>query len=204
MTTAELWQASLDHAGLEDAVPSLLSELESLYSERHRSYHNLQHVLDCLRYLALYPIPDSDTASLDLAIWFHDAIYKPLEGGNELASADLAVDRLASLGLTAAQQQKVHRLIMATTHDSVREDLDESVMIDVDLSILGRDRPTFEVYESSIRREYRLVPGPLYRHKRKAILQSFLSRPHIYSTEVFRDQFEDAAESNLRWAISKL
>ncbi len=181
-----------------------MAELEGLYSERHRKYHNLQHVLDCLGHLEAHPVDGSDTAALELAIWFHDAIYSPLKGGNEQASADMAVERLAGMGASVELGRKVHRLIMVTTHDTQPKDLDESVMIDIDLAILGCQREKFELYEASIRREYRLVPGLLYRRKRKAILQSFVSRPAIYNTEIFRDLFESAARANLSWAISRL
>jgi predicted metal-dependent HD superfamily phosphohydrolase len=46
----------------------------------------------------------------------------------------------------------------------------------VDLSILGAETPRFDQYEQQVRDEYGWVPGPIYRHKRKAILESFLAR----------------------------
>ncbi len=204
MNTEKKWQATLARSSLEDSELLVLSELETLYSERHRRYHNLQHVLDCLNCLEACPVPGSDMAGLELAVWFHDAIYEPLKSGNELASADLAVQRLAGMGACGELQEKVHRLIMVTTHDADPRDLDEEVMIDVDLAVLGRDRGSFEAYESNIRGEYRLVPGPLFRRRRRAILESFLARSSIYNTEVFRDRYESAAMDNLQWAISRL
>lgn len=204
MNTEELWQLSLGRCDLNDPGHRVLEELTALYSERHRKYHNLQHVLDCLHYLETFPVEAADSPSLELALWFHDAIYQPLKGGNELASADMAVDRLSRMGASRERQQKVHRLIMATTHDAEPRDLDEAVMIDVDLAILGRDRGSFEAYEANVRSEYRLVPGPLFRRKRKEILESFVERSSIYNTDPFREHFEVAARDNLKWAIARL
>ena len=77
-------------------------------------------------------------------------------------------------------------------------------MVDVDLSILGRERKEFERYERGIREEYRWVPAPMYRRKRLEILHSFLNRPAIYATEHFRDRYEIRARENLEWAIQGL
>ncbi|MEM7588105.1 MAG: hypothetical protein AAF560_32255, partial [Acidobacteriota bacterium] len=201
---ADRWHSCLDRCGLSDPEGQLLAELEALYAEPHRKYHNLQHVLDCLGHLESIPIEGADTEALELAFWFHDAIYSPFKGDNEQASADLAINRLSALGAGVELRDKVHRLIMVTTHDATPRDVDESVMIDIDLAILGSAQEIFEAYETNIRREYKLVPGPLFRRKRKAILESFLARPAIYHTEVFRHRLEAAARSNLQWAISRL
>ena len=204
MESVERWQAILSHTGLDDPGWAILTELESLYSEPHRKYHNLQHALDCLVHLDSHPVEGADSSAIELAIWFHDAVYMPQEKGNEQASADMALKRLKNIGANVELRQKVHRLIMVTTHDKEPQDLDEAVMIDVDLVILGTGRDVFEVYESGIRSEYNFVPEPLYRRERRAILESFLSRSVIYNTEVFRESFEDTAHSNLKWAISNL
>ena len=204
MTPTERWQRSLTRAALSDPEGRVLAELTEFYAERHRSYHNLQHIVDCLQMLEEHASAEHDTVALELALWFHDAIYKPLKGGNELASAVMADDRLGAMGGEPALRRKVHRLIMATTHDAEPSDADEALMIDCDLSILGRDRDAFERYEAAIRSEYRLVPGPLFRRKRKAILASFLDRTRIFSTEPFHERFEATARGNLAWAIARL
>ncbi len=77
-------------------------------------------------------------------------------------------------------------------------------MIDVDLAIFGSEPAVFEVYEANIRREYRWVPGPLFRRKRRAILEGFFARPAMYHTEPFRLRFEIAARANLATAIQRL
>jgi predicted metal-dependent HD superfamily phosphohydrolase len=204
MDSRQRWLACVEANGLADPGGVVFAELQRRYAERHRAYHNLRHVLDCLDHLEALAVDDANDAVIALAIWFHDAVYSPLEGGNELASADLAVERLGGMGAGEALRRRVHRLIMVTTHDAAPEDLDEAVMIDVDLAILGSEPSAFEVYEANIRREYRWVPGPLFRRKRRAILEGFLAQPTIYHTEPFRRRFEDAARANLAAAIEGL
>ena len=81
---------------------------------------------------------------------------------------------------------------------------DTALVVDVDLSILGREPSDFERYEKAVREEYKWVPGPLFRRKRIAILQSFLDRPVIYGTDYFRELYETQARVNLEWAIDCL
>jgi predicted metal-dependent HD superfamily phosphohydrolase len=203
MNLDERWRSTLAQAELADPEGTVLRELEALYSESHRKYHDLEHVKDCLRHLDAHPLEGTDPIALELAIWFHDAIYAPLKGNNEAASADLATARLTALGAEEDLRKTVHRLILVTQHDHEPNDPDEALLLDIDLSILGGERERFEVYESAIRQEYRLVPGPLYRRKRKAILRSFLARPVLYHTAPFRES-EARARDNLEWAISRL
>jgi predicted metal-dependent HD superfamily phosphohydrolase len=42
----------------------------------------------------------------------------------------------------------------------------------------------------------------MFRTKRRAILQSFLDRPSIYGTPVYRERFEAKARENLARAIA--
>lgn len=92
---------------------------------------------------------------------------------------------------------------MATRHTAVPVGMDEQVLVDIDLSILGAAPQRFAEYEAQIRQEYKHVPSFLFRRKRKAILRSFLERSHIYSTSYFRERLEDAARSNLRRAVGE-
>ncbi len=206
------WGAALANMGMEDTAFHIFHELETLYAEPHRKYHNLEHIQLCLELLDSHPHTDVDAASLEMAIWFHDAIYAPLRHDNEEVSAAMAIRCLAELGANACAesgrsvrfQQSVHRLIMCTTHDKRPSAPDEALMIDIDLAILGSDQTAFAAYESAIRYEYRVVPAPFYRRKRKAILRAFLARDFIYNTPPFVESREELARLNLEWAISKL
>jgi predicted metal-dependent HD superfamily phosphohydrolase len=78
------------------------------------------------------------------------------------------------------------------------------LLLDVDLSILGRAPSLFDSYDRAIRAEYQFVPDKQYREARTCILSGFLNREFIYHTDDFRRQYEQQARANLHWAIAQL
>ena len=83
-------------------------------------------------------------------------------------------------------------------------DDDARLVVDIDLSILGQAEQVYDVFERSVREEYKWVPWFLYRRKRIEILRSFLERESIYGTDRFRQRYESGARSNLDRAIRRL
>ena len=174
-------------------------ELIARYSEPHRRYHTLQHLEECfarfdeIRDLAQHP------AEVEIALWFHDAIYDPRRDDNETRSAAWAKSSVPDV----AAGERIHALVMATRHESVPRDADARVMVDVDLSILGASELRFEEYESQVRDEYAFVPDSEFRRGRAAILNSLLARPAIYSTRRFIERYEAQARANLARALAR-
>lgn len=174
--------------------------LEKLHSEPHRAYHNLTHITDCLWQLDHYPDPIADRQSLELAIWFHDAVYDPRSGDNELKSADLVEAFLNGTPLATI----VRSLILATRHDRTPDSPDAAVITDIDLSILGSSPDRYEKYSSAIQQEYAFVPADAYRQGRIMVLSRFIDRPSIYSTPFYRTELEASARANLAAEIDSL
>jgi predicted metal-dependent HD superfamily phosphohydrolase len=133
---------------------------------------------------------------VELALWFHDAIYDTHRSDNEERSADWAKSSVRNV--------RVHALVMATRHEAVPHDIDAQVLVDVDLWILSAPEERFDEYEAQIRQEYGWVPGPIYRHKRKAILESFVARAAIYNTSRFIERYEAQARANLARSLARL
>ena len=188
----DAWQA-LGLAG----DSNLLEEVLHCYSDARRTYHTLQHLEECfgkldeLRGFAEHP------AEVELALWFHDSIYEPRRSDNEQRSADWAREILLAAGAASEIAERVHALIMATRHAAEPSGIDQQVLIDVDLSILGAEAQRFDEYETQVRQEYRWVPKLIYRRRRAKILRSFLERPTIYSTPLFIERYEKQARANL-------
>ena len=180
------------------------ADLECAYSEPHRQYHTGQHIADCLEQLDRAGDLASAREEVELALWFHDAIYRPTSSKNEIRSAEWAVRFLRSIGADEARCRRVFEHIVATRHGVDALSGDTAVVVDIDLSILGREPPEYDVYERAIREEYKWVPGPIYRKKRAELLESFLARPVIYETKHFREVYEEGARRNLRRAIEVL
>ncbi len=95
-------------------------------------------------------------------------------------------------------------MIMATKHAAEAPFPDAALMVDIDLSILGREEDRFDRYEDDVRREYRWVPGTLFRAKRKEMLSAFVERESLYETEHFRSRYESQARTNLARSIERL
>lgn len=191
---------TLEIAQSEDIYKNLISA----YSEPHRAYHTLQHIRECLELLDWVnesgPIEDRNL--IEAALWFHDVVYNPQQNDNELKSAEWARTALKASGLDEIKCAKIYRLILATEHPHSPESVAEQWMIDIDLAILGSDSARFVEYELQIRTEYNWVPLDEYRQKRRAVLNSFLAQPEIYSTALFRHRFEEQARANLRTACN--
>ena len=177
--------------------------LAAAYAEPHRHYHTAEHISTCLKLLdasiALAGRPDE----IELALWFHDAIYKPLSAGNERNSADWAAKFLKANAAPPEVIARVRGLVMATLHDAPPQTRDESLLLDLDLSILGADAETYAKYEAAIRKEYRMVPMLIYRGKRAEVLKGFLQRPRIYHLPPFQAGREAQARTNLAHAIAR-
>jgi len=180
---------------------ALRDELLARYAEPQRKYHTRQHLEECLALFDEVGDLAAHPAEVEMALWFHDAIYDVKGSGNEERSADWAHETLLAAGVTRDVADRVRQLVLVTKHDGVPGSVDEQVLVDIDLAILGAERPRFDEYERQIRDEYSYVPGFLFRRKRKQILKTFLDRQVLYSTPALRERLDARARENLRRAI---
>jgi len=190
--------------GAANPDPRLHGELIARYSEPHRRYHTVRHLDECfekldeIRSLARHP------AEIELALWFHDAIYDVKRHDNEEKSADWARASATAAGVAADACERVYSLILSTRHQAAANGVDAEILVDIDLSILGAVLVRFDEYERQVREEYSWVPDFLFRRERKAILKEFLARPRIFSTTHFRDRYEHQARSNIERSLERL
>ncbi|WP_299942706.1 hypothetical protein [uncultured Microbulbifer sp.] len=197
------WLELMERLGFDSNIETYL-KLQSHYDKKHRHYHNSSHINATLKNLEQVKHLANDYNALEIALWFHDAIYKVFSSGNELNSANWASQFLK---INKAQDnfiENVHRLIMATLHNTVFYDNDERLIVDIDLSILGSHGELYNKFELWVGREYKLIPGFIYKKKRKKILEGFLARKRIYSHEYFFEKFEESARKNIRNTIDSL
>jgi predicted metal-dependent HD superfamily phosphohydrolase len=197
---AALWTRLGGHGDVQSIVDSLLRS----WTEPHRRYHGLDHLLDCLARLDESPAVGEERDLAEAALWFHDLVYRPAATDNEARSAELARAALVEGGTTEATADEVARLVRVTDHVAAPEDPVGELVCDVDLSILGRPAEEFEAYERRIREEYRQVPEPLYRAGRVRVLGKLLSRDPLFRTDYFRRRYEDSARRNLRRSLDSL
>jgi predicted metal-dependent HD superfamily phosphohydrolase len=195
-----LW---LDISTRSDGV-SWFEVLAKRYAEPHRHYHTAQHIEECLtefdsaRHLAHQP------AAVELAIWFHDAIYDTRATDNEEQSAVLSERCLSDAGATDTLRLAVRDLVLVTKTHEASENIDAPLLVDIDVSILGSNESRFREYETQVRREYAWVPDNLFASKRAEILERFLTRKRIYSTDWFFERREKQARANLQATVNRL
>jgi predicted metal-dependent HD superfamily phosphohydrolase len=206
MPAVEQWRSTW--AGLGVSITSALlgdyEELIARYSEPHRKYHTVRHLDECFAKLAEVRGLAEHPAEVEIALWFHDAIYEKRSAHNEARSAELAVAKIRAAGGSAEVGARVADLIMATRHAAVPQSNDAKVLVDVDLSILGTGPARFDEYERQVREEYSWVPGFLFNRERQKILQEFLARPSIFGTRLFLERYEQQARTNLERSLGRL
>lgn len=189
-----------------DAVPdpALLEELVACYSQPHRKYHTVSHIDECFAQFDLLRAEAKRPAEIELALWFHDAIYDVRRRDNELKSADWARAVATASGLPVSVVDRIWSLVMVTRHDGFAVEPDEKILVDVDLSILGAPADRFDGYERQIREEYAWVPEIVFRAKRRKILEDFLVRAAIFNTPTFMATYEAQARTNLARSLQQL
>jgi predicted metal-dependent HD superfamily phosphohydrolase len=202
------WRALFDRLGVDaGAAGPTLAELVGAYSEEGRHYHTLDHIAALLHLLDRHGQGLVDRKAVELAVFFHDAVYVPTRSDNEAQSAALARARLTALGLPAALVARVADLILATRHGTEHaepHDADMALLVDLDLSVLAADRPVYAAYAQAIRSEYAVYPDVVYLPGRRHVLGQFLARPRIYRTSRLHELWDAAARANLTWELAEL
>jgi predicted metal-dependent HD superfamily phosphohydrolase len=200
----ERWQALWQSLQAGSVPQDVLAELIQAYSSADRFYHNLTHLGDCLASFARTKSLAARPEEVELALWFHDAVYDTHRSDNEQRSADWVQAVIRGAGLRVDLAEQVSGLILATRHTAAAETSDAQLIVDVDLAILGTEADVFWKYEENIRKEYAWVPESLFRQQRSKILRGFLGRTQIYYHKQYREALEEKARRNLQQAIAKL
>jgi predicted metal-dependent HD superfamily phosphohydrolase len=200
--SVDAWQRLWTELGAGDVPRGLYNQLVAAYSERHRSYHTLQHLRECLAHFEAASALARRPAEVEAALWFHDAVHDPKARDNEERSADWAARSILAADCDAAVAERVRQLVLATDGHAPSDDPDTQFLLDVDLAILGAAPARFAEYERQVRAEYAHVPQAEFRTRRAQVLARFLARPRIYLTAAFHDALEERARANLQQALA--
>ena len=182
---------------------AVFDQLDTLYREPHRRYHTAAHIEHCLRQFDFAADWMDESDVVEMALWFHDAIYDVPGKENELRSAELFAARADGRG-SEQFRSEVHRLIMATTHRAPPETLDESFIVDIDLSSFGLPWEEFLRDSRAVRAEFPHVSDAEFYPKQKKFLESLVARPEFCFTEFFRDRHEARARENIERLCARL
>lgn len=202
ITLEARWQQLAATLGVTDALrTATFRQLTAAYEGSGRHYHSLAHIRTLLETVEQHKSLVQELPLVQLAVWFHDAVYNPMRDDNEARSALLAQEFMAKTGLTPAQRQRVTFLIERTkdhTQPQPATDTDLHLFLDADLQILGAAEADYWQYARQVRQEYRLVPDILYRRGRRQVLEKLLGSAVLYQTPQFRQKLDAAARRNLQ------
>lgn len=192
------WPAALERGA------AVRDELLDRWSQPHRHYHDVTHLLAVLDALALVAGRGSVPLVVELAAWFHDAVYEGVPGSDEEASAALAESVLAPL-LAADQVAEVVRLVRLTAdHRPADGDEHGALLSDADLAVLGGEPARYDRYVAAVRQDYAHVSDDDWRRGRAGVLRQLLGLDPLYRTERGRDLWLAPARENLRRELAAL
>ncbi|MBE9205560.1 hypothetical protein IQ244_03355 [Nostoc sp. LEGE 06077] len=200
------WRYTLQYFDVDQhQIEITFTQLVAAYNTAGRYYHTLQHIHDVLHKIQTLPADSQNLPSIQLAAWFHDAVYDTQAQDNEAKSAEYAGQVLTDLAIPINQITTVQRLILNTKHhQATADDIDSHILLDADLAILAADPVDYQKYAHAIRQEYAWVTEAEYIQGRKQVLEKFLQRPHIYFTPLMVEMAEQAARANLQAEIQRL
>jgi len=201
----ERWQALTTIFPPKSFADQVFADLAARYSEDARYYHNLNHIQKMLKLSFEYKHLAQDWTAVQFAIWFHDAIYAAGAADNEQQSAQLARCCCEAFQLSPKTILKIEKLIIATQHRSEPpKDMDCSLLVDLDLAILGAGPAEYAAYAQAVRQEFGHVPDVDFIQGRFAVLFAFNQRKQIYQLEPFGERFERPARKNIAWELANL
>ena len=199
----------------------MLNQLWNLYNDTTtRFYHTTVHIEEMLNTFKMATTHDTTASSFFsttdkatksevrvlLAIFFHDDIYDAKSSTNEEDSAKLFTQFAIEINLDLDIRETVVEYILATkSHRATNsEDFALTLLLDLDMAVLGKSPGAYLNYAAPIRKEYLFVPEDFYCRKRAEVLTTFLETPHLYATTTIGKHLEGKARKNLRMEIDLL
>lgn len=184
------------------AAAAVYADLVRRLDAPDRVFHNLRHIDDCLRGFDEVAPHLRDADAVELALWFHDAVYAPGDPANERRSADLFVAQAG--GAPHVLRARVVSLILATERRQAPRTEDARFVDDIDLAGFGVGWAAFAASSARLRREFAdLDDGAYYRGQWK-FLSRLRRRPTFFRTAWFRERYEAQARANLDRLLADL
>ncbi len=181
---------------------SVFAGLAEYYGDSKRYYHCGEHINQCLSKLDEVESQVGYFPSVEIAIWFHDAIYTAGDANNERNSMVWFKDQTRR-HFSEQIIEEVCGLIMATQHKTPPQSELEKLTVDVDLSSFSLPPDKFLADSRNIRHEFYNMSDEQFIQSQNYFLQKLLDRPSLYSTGYFLTHYESRAQENIQLLLKK-
>lgn len=177
--------------------------LEALYTEPHRVYHTLRHLHACME---LWKQSPGEHPVVQLALFWHDAVYVPGDKRNEELSANLlrSLQPIPWAVHTGHWDRACNAILATRNHETVVNDEVAQLVIDIDLAVLGEPPYHYARYVDAIRSEYAVVSDEAWNVGRSGFLATMIARERIYQTDWARARYEKQARENMQQELLRL
>lgn len=172
--------------------------LVNTYNAPKRFYHTMGHLACMFDWLRVYAVRNDekfDRHNLSLAVFAHDLVNT---GGEDDVARSLEL--MENYFSRINELEVIRRIAAATDHNRPLGKyayLEEKLICDADLAILGADTSVYWQYAVGIRQEYAAVDDQEYAKGRTAFLQTLAARKHIFALPFFRQLLEENARKNI-------
>ncbi|GAB2963672.1 hypothetical protein GCM10027048_35980 [Hymenobacter coalescens] len=177
--------------------------VEQLFEQRlprQLVYHTFKHTntvaKEATALAQAAKLAPADQEALVLAAWFHDAGYIDRYDGHEYRSMELAEEWLAQQGYPAERVALIKDLIRATHRDEKRETELQKMLVDADMSNLGRDACPADA--ELLRTEWEATQGRVYSNTEWAEYQLDFLLQHKFLSEAGKARYKDQLKENIQ------
>lgn len=171
------------------------------YTEKHRKYHNLNHIEQM--FSLANELNLQLTKPQTLAVLYHDSIYDPSSSINEENSCEFMYQDSPE---EDRMDLDIAEYIILKTKSHKRTQLKSAdIILDLDMSCLGFDEINyFSKYAKPVILEYcQFFPFSKVLDGRKKFLEGLLNSD-IFITELFKQKFEKIARQNIKLELEIL
>jgi len=203
----ESWHEVCSNSELSDSkFNETWDYLYHQYTQAQRGYHSLDHIFALSKSLGthFHDVSVDQRRVLQLAIWFHDAVYDSQNHDNEIESTKAFQSLMGSCSLVSAIILATIRHEVPLEHSLSPEEIEVlKTFLDLDLLILSACEQDYKEYMYGIRFEYFHIPPAEYVGARIAVLNRLVSRPRLYFTKTCH-RLHDLAKANVEKEIQLL
>jgi len=178
----------------------VFNKIIDAYDNPVRGYHYDKHIFSMLKNLDEFILNNPDSIQnpneFKFAILMHDYVNgTPNEINESIAAAEEFIKQITP----NYNSNYIKKVILATdySHKISNSSMDEMLIQDLDLAILGSNPVDYKQYAKLIRQQYSNIPDDIFNNARKRILQSFLNKENIYNIDYFKTKYELQARMNI-------